>query len=166
MGQEIERKFLINREKWEKAEKPRGEKYRQGYMVSEPEKTIRVRVTEAGGYITIKGKTYGATRAEYEYAIPIEDAEELIDKFCNSELSKVRYVINFKGKKGEGDEFSGDNKGLIIAEIELVSEGEEFEKPDWTGEEGTGDARYYNSNLAKRPYKKKLGDGGNHLPKI
>jgi CYTH domain-containing protein len=153
MGKEIERKYLIDFENWQKIEKPLGQQYRQGYLLTDPQKTIRVRLTETTGFLTIKGLTIGATRPEYEYEIPAAEAGELLDNFSISELSKTRYKISFKDKIWEIDEFSGENSGLIIAEIELESEDEHFECPDWVGEEVTGQEKYYNSNLTIVPYK-------------
>jgi|SRR5579859_5749973 len=153
MGSEIERKYLIDYEKWQKIEKPSGQLYRQGYLLTDPKKTIRVRITEANGFLTIKGLTVGATRPEYEYEIPVSDAAELLDKFSISELSKIRYKISLNNKIWEIDEFLGDSIGLIIAEIELKSEDEHFEIPEWVDKEVTGDEKYYNSNLTIKPYK-------------
>lgn len=154
MAIEIERKFLVNHEKWNNLIKPIGHHYRQGYLVAEPGKTIRVRVTDRCGYITIKGAMVGASRSEFEYEIPKEEAQELLDQFAVSELSKIRYKIEFEGKLWEVDEFLGENSGLLMAEIELVSEAESFELPRWIEKEVTGDKRYYNSYLSKNPFSK------------
>lgn len=154
MGQEIERKFLVNKAQWQQAEKPAGEHYRQGYLLLDPDKTIRVRLTPAKGFLTIKGKSTGATRAEFEYEIPMEEASALLDQFAIAELSKIRYTLTYKGKVWEIDEFLGDNAGLLVAEIELESEEESFERPEWISEEVTTDARYYNANLTTMPYNK------------
>ncbi|RQO31230.1 adenylate cyclase [Taibaiella sp. KBW10] len=153
MGQEIERKYLVDFDKWSQTPKPEGARYRQGYLLTDPQKTIRVRQTPDKGFLTIKGISVGATRAEYEYQIPYQEAEELLAMFSVSELSKTRYKILFKGKIWEVDEFAGDNAGLIVAEIELTSEAEHFELPDWVGREVTGQQEYYNSNLTIHPYK-------------
>ena len=152
MGIEIERKFLMNPEKWEQVEKPVGEFYRQGYLLTDPTKTIRVRQTSEQGFLTIKGISVGATRKEYEYEIPLEEAKELLDQFSVAELSKIRYKISIGNHVWEVDEFSGKNAGLIVAEIELTSEDEDFEIPDWIGREVTGAEKYYNSNLVTEPY--------------
>ena len=152
MGIEIERKFLMNPEKWEHLEKPLGEFYRQGYLSTDPTKTIRVRQTSKQGFLTIKGISVGATRKEYEYEIPLEEAKELLDQFSVAELSKIRYKISIGNHVWEVDEFSGKNAGLIVAEIELTSEDEDFEIPDWIGREVTGAEKYYNSNLVTEPY--------------
>jgi len=153
MGLEIERKFLVDHEKWAMVGKPDGTRYRQGYLVDEAGKTIRVRAAGKKGFITIKGSTTGITRKEFEYEIPVEEAIQLIDGFAVSEVEKIRYRITFEGKLWEVDEFWGDNKGLLMAEIELKQEDEAFEKPDWITLEVSDDKRYYNSYLAKNPFK-------------
>ena len=153
MPKEIERKFLLHADKWQQLSKPSGQHYRQGYLLTDPQKTIRVRATDTHGYITIKGPNTGATRDEYEYEIPVQEANELLDKFAVSELSKVRYKIPFHGHIWEVDEFLGNNAGLMVAEIELASEDEQFDVPEWIAREVTGDERYYNSNLTLRPFK-------------
>src|SRR5687767_5958315 len=146
MGKEIERKYLVDKEKWELVLKPNGQVYRQGYLLTDPTKTIRVRSTGEAGFLTIKGISIGATRQEYEYEIPLADSKELLDNFSVSELSKIRYKISFGNKLWEVDEFLGDNLGLIVAEIELSSEDETFDIPEWIGKEVTGEEKYYNSN--------------------
>ena len=153
MGLEIERKFLVNHAKWAETEKPKEEFYRQGYMLTDPNKTIRVRATDNKGFITIKGKSEGATRAEFEYEIPKEEAIQLLDMFAVSDLTKYRYKILFAEKLWEVDVFLGENEGLIVAEIELSSEDEKFDLPDWAMEEVTGEKKYYNSNLSTLPFK-------------
>lgn len=153
MGQEIERKFLVDKEKWDALKKPAGVHYRQGYLSIDPERTVRVRIAGDTGYITIKGKSIGAKRAEYEYEIPKNDAEELIDSLSISSLSKIRYKINVDEKCWEIDEFLEENSGLLMAEIELQTEDETFTIPDWISEEVTDDLRFYNSNLVINPFK-------------
>lgn len=153
MGKEIERKYLVNHNLWQNMQKPKGEFYRQGYLLTDPNKTIRVRQTTGKGSLTIKGLSVGATRPEFEYEIPVEDAKELLDKFSISELTKTRYKIIFENKVWEVDEFSGDNIGLIVAEIELTSEDESLVIPAWIDKEVTGQEKYYNSNLTLEPYK-------------
>jgi len=152
MGLEIERKYLVNKDKWNLIDKPQGSLYRQAYLLTDPNKTIRVRLSDSKGYLTIKGLSVGATRPEFEYEIPKEDAEQLLDHFTNSEITKIRYKIQYKGKLWEIDEFLGTNSGLLVAEIELVSETEMFELPDWIDEEVTDDKKYYNSNLSINPF--------------
>lgn len=154
MGLEIERKFLVNHENWTAVEKPNAEFYRQGYLLTDPNKTIRVRATDTKGFMTIKGKSEGATRAEFEYEIPKEEAIQLLDMFAISDLTKYRYKVVFAEKLWEVDVFLGENEGLIVAEIELESEEEKFDLPDWTAEEVTGEKKYYNSNLSTLPFKK------------
>ena len=154
MGREIERKYLVDNKLWASIGKPDGAEYRQGYLVTDPNKTIRIRLTPTKGFLTIKGLSVGASRPEFEYEIPSDEAKELLDNFSISELSKVRFCIEYKGKVWEVDEFQGDNDGLIVAEIELSSEDEPFDVPSWVGEEVTGQDKYYNSNLTILPYKK------------
>jgi CYTH domain-containing protein len=153
MGKEIERKYLVNREKWNAIDKGERKAYQQGYILTDAEKTIRVRLSENDAFITIKGLLSGASRDEYEYKIPKKDAQELLDKFCQDIVSKVRHRVLYEGKLWEIDEFSGDNEGLILAEIELSDEEEKFDLPEWIDKEVTDDKRYYNSNLSQNPYK-------------
>ena len=153
MKQEIERKFLVDDDKWNKLEKPVGKQLSQGYLTSGASTTIRVRTAGDKGFLTIKGKTVGISRPEYEYEIPRAEANELLDNFAITNLSKIRYEIEYAGKLWEVDVFKGDNEGLIVAEIELESEDELFEKPGWITEEVTDDKRYYNSRLAETPFK-------------
>lgn len=153
MGVEIERKFLVDPKKWEAFEKPAGKPYRQGYLVNEKDKTVRIRTAGNQAFITIKGATAGFTRKEFEYEIPLEDAKELLQSFDLKRIEKTRYRIPLGDKIWEIDVFSGENGGLIVAEIELKNETDEFEKPDFLLAEVTDDARYYNSNLILHPYK-------------
>ena len=151
MGTEIERKYLLNGDAWRSLAK--GTKYRQGYLNSRMERIVRVRTIDDKGYLTIKGITTGATRVEYEYDIPEADARAMLDDLCEKPLiEKNRYKIDFGGLTWEVDEFFGDNRGLIVAEVELESEDQCFEKPAWIGEEVTGDSKYFNSNLIINPY--------------
>lgn len=154
MGKEIERKFLVHHQLWQKVEKPAGQHFRQGYLLTDPNKTIRVRLTDKQSFLTIKGISTGATRSEFEYEIPALEAKELLDEFAVSELSKIRYKVAFENKIWEVDEFLGDNSGLIVAEIELTSEDEAFEIPAWIDREVTGEQKYYNSNLTAVPFNK------------
>ena len=151
MGTEIERKFLLTGDEWRSLAK--GTAYRQGYLNSQKERTVRVRTIDDKGFLTIKGISVGATRMEFEYEIPVEDARVLLDELCEKPLiEKNRYKIDYAGFTWEVDEFFGENQGLVVAEIELASEDQQFEKPDWVGEEVSGDPRYFNSNLIKEPY--------------
>jgi len=154
MGLEIERKFLVDHEKWRQVVKPVGAHFRQGYLLNDNKRTIRIRVAGEEGFITIKGATSGITRKEYEYKIPAKEGIEMLDAFAESEVEKTRYRIEFAGKLWEVDEFAGDNTGLIMAEIELENEAEAFEKPIWVTIEVSDDTRYYNSNLSVHPFKK------------
>lgn len=153
MGKEIERKYLVHHHKWQQLHKPTGQLYRQGYLLTDPNKTIRVRLTPTNAFLTIKGLSIGATRAEYEYEIPLDEAKELLDHFSIAELSKIRYKIVYDKYVWEVDEFLGDNIGLIVAEIELTSEAEIFGIPPWIDQEVTAEEKYYNSNLTINPYK-------------
>ena len=152
MAQEIERKFLVVGDAWRKRAK--GMVYRQGYLSTVKERTVRVRIVGAKGYLTVKGITVGATRTEFEYEIPVADADTMLDELCIRPLiEKTRYKIPFDGLVWEVDEFAGDNDGLVVAEVELSHEDQELRLPNWIGEEVTGDPRYYNANLVAHPYK-------------
>ncbi len=151
MAKEIERKYLMKNMDWQTLAK--GTVYRQGYLSTVKERTVRVRTIDDKGYLTIKGITVGATRAEYEYEIPAAEANEMLDSLCERPIiEKKRYVIEKDGLTWEVDEFDGVNKGLIVAEVELTDENQEVIKPGWIGEEVTGDPKYFNSNLTKNPY--------------
>jgi CYTH domain-containing protein len=126
---------------------------RQVYLVAVPVRTVRVRIEGERAVITIKGKSIGASRGEWEYGIPVPDATELLDGLCEQpQVEKIRHRIEHAGHTWEVDEFLGPNAGLVVAEIELDAEDEAFEKPDWIGAEVTGDKRYYNSSLIRQPY--------------
>jgi len=153
MGTETERKFLVDHEKWRKLKKPAGVHYRQGYLADGKKLTLRIRIAGTQGFITIKGESTGISRSEFEYKIPVKDATALLAGFALSELEKTRYRITYGGKLWEIDEFVNENEGLIMAEIELEREDEAFEKPGWIGDEVSDDMRYYNSYLAKHPFK-------------
>ncbi|MEB0263591.1 MULTISPECIES: CYTH domain-containing protein [unclassified Mucilaginibacter] len=153
MPTEIERKFLIDHAKWEKVIKPNGKLYKQGYILSEEKRTVRIRVTDTVAYITLKGASTGISRSEYEYTIPVIEGNEILQNFATSYIEKIRYDINYAGHLWEVDVFRGVNNGLIVAEIELNSEDEQFEKPDWVGEEVSHDGRYTNASLSVNPYK-------------
>jgi adenylate cyclase len=153
MGVEIERKFLLASDGWKGLGQPT--LMRQGYLVADPVRTVRVRIEGERAVITIKSKSTGASRGEWEYEIPVPDAAELLDRLCEQPLvEKVRHRIDHAGHTWEVDEFQGENAGLVVAEIELGSEDEAFDKPDWIGREVTGDPRYYNSSLIRLPYSK------------
>ncbi len=151
MAKEIERKFLVVGDAWRALAK--GTVYRQGYLSTVKERTVRVRTIDDAAFLTIKGITVGMTRAEYEYEIPTADATEMLDDLCEKPIiEKSRYKIPFEGFTWEVDEFAGVNDGLIVAEIELADENQAFTKPDWIGEEVSGDPRYFNANLIAHPY--------------
>ena len=155
MGQEIERKFLVKNDDWKKFV---SEQYAitQGYLNSDPERVVRVRIRDDKGILTIKSKTIGISRQEFEYEIPISDANALIDLCEKPLIEKVRNIIVFEAKKWEVDVFYGENKGLVVAEIELDFAEEQINLPDWIGKEVSQDPKYYNANLFKNPIKKAL----------
>jgi len=151
MAIEIERKFLVKEKPFSIAK--RSLKINQGYIINEKSKVIRVREKGDDYFLTIKSNNIGISRLEYDFPISKEDAKELIFHFCKTTLiEKTRHYIEHKGHTWEVDEFHGKNNGLIVAEIELESEDEKFEIPDWVGEEVTQDDRYYNMNLAIHPF--------------
>lgn len=151
MATEIERKFLVRDSSWRAGAS--GTKYRQGYLCSEGGRTVRVRVAGERAYLTVKGPRVGLARPEFEYPIPAEDASQLLDGLCPRPLiEKVRYRIEYQGLVWEVDEFSGENQGLVVAEVELTHEAQSVTLPSWIGEEVSEDPRYYNSNLARHPY--------------
>lgn len=150
MGQEIERKFLVEGTDWKRGP---GTLYRQGYLCSDENRAVRVRLAGDRGFLTIKGATRGIARSEYEYAIPREDAEAMLDALCAGPLvEKTRYLVEHAGHTWEVDEFHGANQGLVVAEVELERADEEVELPPWVKEEVSADPRYLNANLAKKPY--------------
>ncbi len=153
MAQEIERKFLVAGDFKKDAFK--ATRITQGYLCSVPERTVRVRVKGEKGYITIKGigSASGASRFEWEKEIPVEEVKQLLEICEPGVIDKTRYLVKSGEHTFEVDEFYGDNDGLVVAEVELHSEDEAFVKPEWLGEEVTGDAKYYNSMLMKNPYK-------------
>jgi len=154
MGIEIERKFLVKKEIWQSLEKPEGKHYRQGYLLNGEDRVVRIRIAGDQGFITIKGAAEGISRMEYEYEIPKEDALEMLDKFQPEGTEKIRYRIpEGSGLTWEVDDFLGANAGLIVAEIELTSEDQPFNRPNWLDKEVTYDERFSNSNLALRPFK-------------
>jgi CYTH domain-containing protein len=151
MGREIEKKFLVKGDAWRGLAK--GAACRQGYLNSAKERTVRIRTIDDRAFLTVKGFTTGAARSEYEYEIPLADGNAILDALVEKPIiEKIRYKVPFAGLTWEIDEFSGDNAGLIVAEVELESEGQIFQRPEWVGEEVTADPRYFNSNLIKNPY--------------
>lgn len=151
MATEIERKFLVKGDAWRALAK--GIPYRQGYLNSATERTVRVRIVGSQAFLAIKGVPVGASRSEYEYEIPIDEGKAMLDTLVEKPLvEKKRYKVPVGSLTWEIDEFLGDNAGLVVAEIELKSEDQTFEKPAWVGDEVTNDPRYFNANLVKRPF--------------
>ena len=151
---EIERKFLVHLDKVNLP--PHGNRIRQGYLpLSKDDKTIvRVRVIGGAATLAIKGENVGPVRPEFEYSIPINDADQMLDTLCQKPLiEKTRYEIPAGSHTWEIDVFHGDNQGLVVAEIELADENDSFEKPEWLAEEVTEDPKYYNANLLENPFK-------------
>lgn len=152
MGVEIERKFLVIKDIWDKEPKPAGIPVRQGYLSENALAVVRARIKGDSAFITIKGKKAGITRPEFEFEVQVSLAEEILSQLSPPLVSKTRYVIPFQGKSWEVDVFDGQNEGLLLAEIELISEDEPFAKPGWVGKEVTEDSRYYNAYLASHPF--------------
>lgn len=151
MGTEIERKFLVTDDTWRG--RATATPFRQGYLSTVKERTVRVRAAGDEGTLTIKGITVGASRTEFEYPIPLEDAHVMLDELCEQPIiEKTRHVVDVDGTTWEIDEFAGVNEGLVVAEVELDSPDEQFTSPDWLGDEVTDDPRYFNANLIAHPY--------------
>ena len=149
MATEIERKFLVTGDAWRHAP---ADAVAQGYLNRDKQRTVRVRIARGAAWLTIKGANRGAVRAEFEYGIPVTEAEQLL-ALCDGPLvRKLRRVIEHDGATWEVDEFLGDNAGLVVAEIELAREDQPFTRPPWLGDEVTHDPRYFNSSLAAAPY--------------
>jgi len=152
MGEEIERKFLVRKEAWRPESE--GSLYRQGYLSTVKERVVRVRVADGKGFLTVKGMTEGFSRFEFEYEIPVRDADQMLDILCERPLiEKNRYREEHEGMIWEIDVFLGDNEGLLLAEVELESPSRQFTLPDWVGEEVSEDPRYFNANLVKNPFR-------------
>jgi adenylate cyclase len=152
MGQEIERKFLVVGDGWRDG--AQGESMRQGYIPTQDARTVRVRLAGDRAYLTLKGPAVGLVRPEFEYPIPVDDAQTILDTLCRLPLiEKTRYRRPLGNVVWEIDEFGGDNQGLIMAEVELTHADQPVELPDWIGAEVTQDNRYQNSNLARHPFK-------------
>ncbi len=151
MGTEIERKFLVRSSAWKK--RADGTFYRQGYLCIEQARTVRVRIAGDRGYLSIKGAAEGVSRLEYEYEIPLPDANELLDRLCLRPLiEKTRYRVVDLGLVWEVDVFAGENQGLVVAEVELESPDQPLDLPDWVGPEVTDDPRYLNASLVQHPF--------------
>jgi CYTH domain-containing protein len=151
MAHEIERKFIVQGDAWRVG--ARAHRILQGYLASGHRATVRVRVTDDGAWLTIKGESRGALRTEYEYAVPRDDAESLLDLCERPLIEKVRHHVIWDGRQWEVDEFQGANAGLVLAEVELESEDAAVALPPWVEREVTGEARYYNVNLSKNPFR-------------
>jgi adenylate cyclase len=152
VAREIERKYLVSGEEW-RGETVASHRFRQGYLSTVKERTVRVRVVGDTGLLTVKGITIGATRAEFEYEIPVADAATMLDELCERPLiEKTRHIVVHGGVTWEIDEFAGENEGLIVAEVELDREDQELVNPGWVAAEVTDDPRYFNSNLTKLPF--------------
>lgn len=152
MAIEVEHKFLLANDDWRKQIK-HSIRYRQGYLSSAETNSIRIRLSDEQAWLNIKSATIGTHRYEYEYEIPLSDANEILNNLCKKPLiEKTRHFVTNDTNIWEIDEFEGENEGLVVAEIELSEEGQSFSKPDWLGEEVTHDLRYYNNNLAIHPY--------------
>jgi len=149
MAIEIERKFRVTGTGWRTAD---GVRYTQGYLNRDKARTVRVRLAGQHAWLTIKGATSGATRAEFEYAIPVADAAALLQLCDGPLIDKTRHTQTVRNTVWEVDEFHGDNSGLVVAEVELASEEQPYDRPDWLGEEVTHDPRYFNSALITRPF--------------
>ena len=154
MGIEIERKFLVKNNNWRKQVSP-GVKYIQGYFTSNEHCSIRIRLEGNQAAINIKSATIDITRLEYNYPVPVVDAREMLENLCEKPLiEKTRYHLRHDGRDWDIDEFSGENQGLVVAEIELDNIEETFSRPDWLGKEVSDDPRYYNVCLVRHPYSK------------
>jgi adenylate cyclase len=152
MGTEIERKFLVKGTAWR--EGVHGQRFRQGYLSVDRERTVRVRAVGGRAWLTVKGLTTGFSRLEFEYEIPAADATTLLDELCLQPIiDKTRYEVRHCGRLWEVDEFHGVNEGLVIAEIELDSEQDAFERPPWLGDEVSDDPRYFNARLVRHPFR-------------
>lgn len=152
MAREIERKFLVDPGRWHPGP-ARGVTFRQGYLSLDPARIVRVRRSGDQGFLTIKGPTVGIARDEFEYPIPAGDADLLLEQFCHHPLiEKVRYLQPFAGHTWEVDVFEGENRGLILAEIELTSPDEPFKTPPWAVRDVSADPRYFNAALIQRPF--------------
>lgn len=153
MATEIERKFLLRDDSW-RADVEKSEVIRQGYLAGSEKSSIRVRIADNQANINIKSATLDVTRQEFEYPIPVSDANELLDSLSEGpQIEKIRYHVHYGNHHWEIDVFSGDNEGLIVAEVELNNKDEEFDRPAWLGEEVSDDPRYYNVCLVKHPFK-------------
>jgi adenylate cyclase len=152
MATEIERKFLVKDESWRNGSP--GVRISQGYLARDADRTVRIRIGGERAWITIKGRSTGISRQEFEYEIPVEDARELLGMCLPSVIDKTRHEVPHAGQVWEVDVFHGENEGLVVAEVELEDEAASPEIPEWVGAEVSADARYFNSHLAVTPYTK------------
>lgn len=153
MAAEVERKFLVTGERW-RADAVRSMRIVQGYIVGSASASVRVRVSGDRAWLNLKSATVGVSRAEFDYEIPLADAEQMLATLCSGPvIRKTRYFVPHAGREWEVDVFEGDNAGLVVAEIELESEDAPFDRPPWAGREVSADARYYNAALVERPYR-------------
>ncbi len=150
MATEIERKFLVTGDQWRSG--ATGTALRQGYLARDPERTVRVRIAGNQAWLNIKGATTGISRAEFEYEIPVAEANEILALSIDPPIEKNRHLVSHGGHHWEIDEFHGANAGLVVAEIELESESDAFDQPPWIGAEVSDDPRYYNAALSKNPF--------------
>jgi adenylate cyclase len=152
MAKEIERKFLVDMNKWKPEQK--GTAIKQGFIPAAGHTAVRIRISGDEAYLTIKGKNTGSERSEFEYSIPLSDAEQMLQELCERPfIEKTRYRMNYSGNIWEVDVFHHDNEGLIVAEVELDSVDQKIDLPSWVFREVTHDPRYYNINLVKHPFK-------------
>jgi adenylate cyclase len=151
MAIEIERKFLVRNGRYRRLAKP--VRYRQGYLSTAKDRVVRVRIAADKAFLALKGTTNGVARPEYEYQIPLSDAEQMLAELCEKPvIEKSRYKIEHNGLIWDVDEFHGPNEGLVVAEVHLQDENQQITLPEWVGSEVTGDARYFNSSLVQNPY--------------
>ena len=152
MGTEIERKFLVINDNWRRSVS-KSSHYIQGYFATNDECSIRIRISDDKAELNIKSATLGISRSEYNYSIPMADAEEILNKLCiRPSIEKTRFHVEYENHLWEIDEFTGDNEGLVVAEIELDTTETEFTKPAWVGDEVSNDVRYYNVCLVEKPF--------------
>ena len=153
MPLEIERKFLVQNEDWRSLATSR-RMLKQFYLATGQRSSVRIRIeSEVGAWLTVKSSQSGPTRSEFEYPIPIEEAEQMATMAVDAVVEKVRHIVPFAGLKWEIDEFAGDNEGLVVAEVELCSEDQALELPPWIGKEVTNKKRYFNASLSETPFK-------------
>lgn len=151
MGLEIERRFLLKNDRWREYVRETRTLH-QGYLSVEKERSIRVRITQGQAWLTLKGFISDVSRSEFEYPVPVEDAQAILETMCVFKVEKIRHIVEYQGIRFEIDEFAGSNAPLVLAELELPSEDARYPQPDWLGEEVTSDGRFTNAYLSKHPY--------------